>query len=247
MKLAKTVEFLSYLRSIGVKFSAEGRQLRCNASPGILTLTLRQEIAERKTEILDFLYQASQVNDSNQSLIQPISRSEDLLLSYSQQMMWFWHQLLPDYPLYNMLLSLQLEGQLNVTVLEQSLNEIIRRHENLRTCFPSVDGKPMQVIYPVANINLSTVELPSSPEQTTQLKQLASTEAEKPFDLAQGPLVRVTLVRLSRETHILMLTMHHIIYDGWSIGILGRELCTLYEAYSQGNPSPLSELPIQYA
>ncbi|NEO23679.1 condensation domain-containing protein, partial [Moorena sp. SIO4A5] len=247
MKLAKTVEFLSYLRSIGVKFSAEGTQLRCNAYPGILTLTLRQEIAERKTEILDFLYQASQVNDSNQSLIQPISRSEDLLLSYSQQMMWFWHQLLPDYPLYNMLLSLQLEGQLNVTVLEKSLNEIIRRHENLRTRFPSVDGKPMQVISTVANINLSTVELPSSPEQTTQLKQLASTEAEKPFDLAQGPLLRVTLVRLRPETHILMLTMHHIIYDGWSIGILASELCTLYEAYSQGNPSPLSELPIQYA
>ena len=103
MKLAKTVEFLSYLRSLGVKFSAEGGKLRCNASPGILTSTLRQEIAERKTEILAFLDQTSQANDSEQSLIQPLSRSENLLLSYSQQMMWFWHQLLPDNPLYNML------------------------------------------------------------------------------------------------------------------------------------------------
>ena len=247
MKLSKTVEFLSYLRSLGVKFSAEGGKLRCNASPGILTSTLRQEIAECKTEILAFLDQASQVNDSNQSLIQPVSRSENLLLSYSQEMMWFLHQLLPENPLYNMLVSLQLEGLLNVTVLEQSLNEIIRRHENLRTCFPSADGKPIQVISTVANINLSTVELPSSPEKLTQLKQLASTEVEKPFDLVHGPLLHVTLVRLSPETHILMLTMHHIIYDGWSIGILASELCTLYEAYSQGNPSPLSELPIQYA
>ena len=119
MKLTKTVEFLSYLRSLGVKFSAEGGKLRCNASPGTLTSTLRQEIAERKTEILAFLDQVSQseVNNSNQSLIQPVSRSEDLLLSYSQEMMWFWHQLLPENPLYNMLVSLKLEGQLNVKAL----------------------------------------------------------------------------------------------------------------------------------
>ncbi|NEP50100.1 MAG: hypothetical protein F6K65_15285 [Moorea sp. SIO3C2] len=236
-------EFLFELRNQDIQLWLEGEQLHYSAPEGKLTPTLLAQLRERKEEVISFLHTAKQ----SVSQIKPIERNNSLPLSFAQQMMWFWHQLLPDNPLYNLLVSLQIEGLLNVTVLEQSLNEIIRRHENLRTCFPSVDGKPMQVISTVANINLSTVELPSSPEQTTQLKQLASTEAEKPFDLGQGPPLRVTLVRLSRETHILMLTMHHIIYDAWSIGILARELCTLYEAYSQGNPSPLSELPIQYA
>ncbi|NEO73602.1 condensation domain-containing protein, partial [Moorena sp. SIO3H5] len=202
---------------------------------------------KQREQILEKLRQQQLLPTTKESQVIPvISREQEISLSYSQEMMWFWHQLLPEDPLYNILVSLQLEGQLNVRVLDQSLNEIIRRHENLRTCFPDKDGKPIQVISPVANINLSTVELSSS-EQSNKLKQLASTEAEKPFDLAQGPLLRVTLVRLSRETHILMLTMHHIIYDGWSLGILASELSTLYEAYSQGNPSPLPELPIQYA
>ncbi|NEO72661.1 condensation domain-containing protein, partial [Moorena sp. SIO3H5] len=240
-------EFLLELRNQDIQLWLEGEQLHYSAPEGKLTPTLLAQLRERKEEVISFLHTAKQSVYSQQSQIKPIDRNNSLPLSFAQEMMWFWHQLLPDNPLYNLLVSLQIEGLLNVTVLEQSLNEIIKRHENLRTCFPSVDGKPMQVIYPVANINLSTVELPSSPEQTTQLKQLASTEAEKPFDLAQSPPLRFTLVRLSRETHILMLTMHHIIYDGWSIGILASELCTLYEAYSQGNPSPLSELPIQYA
>ncbi|MDE5124301.1 MAG: condensation domain-containing protein, partial [Trichodesmium sp. St19_bin1] len=179
--------------------------------------------------------------------ILPVSRSEDLLLSYPQEWMLFWHQLSPEKKLFDIQIILELEGRLNVTVLEQSFNEIIRRHESLRTSFHSVDGKTIQVISTVANINLSVVELPSSPEQTTQLKQLTSTEAKKPFDLAQSPLLRVTLVQLSPATHILMLDIHHIIIDGWSLGILTSELYTLYEAYSQGNPSPLSELPIQCA
>ncbi|WP_424101440.1 SDR family NAD(P)-dependent oxidoreductase [Moorena producens] len=203
---------------------------------------------KQREQVLEKLRQQQLLPTAKENQAIPvISREQEIPLSYSQEMMWFWHQFLPENPLYNMLISLQLEGQLNVTVLEQSLKEIIRRHENLRTCFPSVDGKPIQVISTVANINLSIVELPSSPERTTKLKQLASTEAEKPFDLDKGPLLRVTLVKLSPENHILMLTMHHIIYDGWSIGILASELCTLYEAYTQGKLSPLSELTIQYA
>jgi len=203
---------------------------------------------KQREELLEKLRQQQLLPTSKESQTIPvISREQEIPLSYTQEMMWSLHQLFPENPLNHLLISLQIEGQLNVIVLEQSLKEIIRRHENLRTSFSSVDGKPMQVISAVANINLSIVELPSSPEQTTQLKQLARTEVEKPFDLAQSPPLRVTLVRLSPETHILMLTMHHIIYDGWSLGILASELCTLYEAYSQGKPSPLSELPIQYA
>ena len=188
----------------------------------------------------------TQYPNINDSKIKPVSRSENLLLSYHQELMYFWHQLSPEDRLFDIQINLQLEGLLNVTVLEQSFNEIIRRHEVLRTSFPLVDGKPIPVISPDAKINLSIVELPSSPEQITQLNELISTEAKKLFDLSQCPLLRVTLVKLSPETHILMLTVHHIIYDGWSLGILASELCTLYEAYSKGNPSPLPELPIQY-
>ncbi|NET57520.1 MAG: SDR family NAD(P)-dependent oxidoreductase [Symploca sp. SIO2E6] len=204
---------------------------------------------KQREQVLEKLRQQKLLPTVEIQAIPVISREQEIPLSYSQGMMWFWHQLLPDNPLYNSIFSLTLEGILNLAALEQSLNEIVRRHENLRTSFPSVDGKPIQVICPVANINISTIELQSlpEPEKSAQLKQLANTEVEKPFDLEKGQVLRVTLVQLSPETHVLMLTMHHIIYDGWSIGILARELCTLYEAYSQGNPSPLSELPIQYA
>ncbi|NEQ80763.1 MAG: amino acid adenylation domain-containing protein, partial [Moorea sp. SIO2I5] len=172
-------------------------------------------------------------------IIPRVSWEQEIPLSYPQKWMWSWH------PMTGMF-SFTVDGILNKAVLEQSFNEIIRRHESLRTSFISVDGKPIQVISTVAKINLSVVELSSSPEQITQLEELAITESEKPFDLAQGPPLRVTLVQLSSETHVVMLVMDHIIYDGWSIGIIMSELYTLYEAYSQGNPSPLSELPIQY-
>ncbi|NES70235.1 MAG: non-ribosomal peptide synthetase, partial [Okeania sp. SIO2D1] len=242
------VEFVSYLQNLGVKLWIDKDQLGYRSPKGVMTGELKRNLVERKTEVLEFLRELQTTQESVASfIIRPVSRSGDLLLSYPQEWMFFWDQFLPENPLYNVPMILQFEGLLNVTVLEQSLNEIIRRHENLRTSFPSIDGKPIQVISTVANINLSTVELPSSPEKTTQLTQLARTEAEKPFDLAQGPLLRVTLVKLKPEIHILMLTMHHIICDVWSLGLLASELCTLYEAYSQGNPSPLSELPIQYA
>ncbi|NEO50211.1 MAG: AMP-binding protein, partial [Moorea sp. SIO4A3] len=191
-------------------------------------------------QLAEVLVNEQQLEQKENQIIPRVSWEQEIPLSYPQEWMWYWHPL-------NGMFSFTVDGILNLAVLEQSLNEIIRRHESLRTSFPSVDGKPIQVISTVAKINLSVVELPSSPEQITQLEQLAITEAEKPFDLAQGPPLRVTIVQLSPETHVVMLVMDHIIYDGWSIGRLISELSTLYEAYSQGNPSPLSELPIQYA
>ncbi|NEQ78401.1 MAG: amino acid adenylation domain-containing protein, partial [Okeania sp. SIO2C9] len=172
-------------------------------------------------------------------VIPRVSREQEIPLSYPQEFILGWRPL-------NGMYSFTVDGLLNLATLEQSFNEIIRRHESLRTSFPSIDGKLIQVISTVAKINLSVVELPSSPEQITKLEQLARTEAQKHFDLASPPL-SVTLVRLSPETHVVILVIDHIIYDGWSIKILISELYKLYEAYSQGNPSPLPELPIQYA
>ncbi|OLT58218.1 non-ribosomal peptide synthetase [Moorena bouillonii] len=172
-------------------------------------------------------------------VIPRVSREQEIPLSYPQEFILGWRPL-------NGMYSFTVDGLLNLATLEQSFNEIIRRHESLRTTFPSIDGKLIQVISTVAKINLSVVELPSSAEQITKLEQLVRTEARKYFDLASPPL-SVTLVRLSPETHVVILVIDHIIYDGWSINILISELYKLYEAYSQGNPSPLPELPIQYA
>ncbi|NEO76804.1 non-ribosomal peptide synthetase [Moorena sp. SIO4G3] len=188
-----------------------------------------------------------ELEQKESQIIPRVSREQEFPLSYSQEAMWFWSQLLPEHPYWHGMFSFTLDGILNLSALEQSFNEIIRRHESLRTYFPTVGGKPIQVISTVAKINLSIVELPPSPEQITQLKQLTRNEAKKPFELAKSPPLRVTIVQLSPETHVLMLSIHHIIYDGWSMGILASELYKLYGAYSQGSPFSLSELPIQYA
>ncbi|MBW4575234.1 MAG: amino acid adenylation domain-containing protein [Aphanothece sp. CMT-3BRIN-NPC111] len=177
--------------------------------------------------------------------IQRVSRNQELPLSFAQQRLWFLSQLAPESPLYNVPAAVRLTGSLNVAALEQSFNEVVRRHEILRTSFATVEGRPIQVISPTCNLQLPVIELDS--EQETEVQRLAKAEALKPFDLAYPPLLRVTLLRLNSTDHVLLLTMHHIVSDGWSMGVLIQELATLYEALSAGKPSPLPELSIQYA
>jgi amino acid adenylation domain-containing protein len=170
-------------------------------------------------------------------------------LSFAQRRLWFLDQLDPGSPTYNVPIAFRVAGPLDKAVLEQSFNEIVRRHEALRTTFPAVDGEPIQVISPVLTVPVPVVdcrELPES-EREAEVQRLANGEARRPFDLAQGPLLRTTLLRLGEEEHVLLLTMHHIVSDGWSAGILIRELAVLYEAFAAGKSSPLSEPPVQYA
>ena len=170
-------------------------------------------------------------------------------LSFAQQRMWFLDQLEPASPLYTIPAALRLRGRLHVRALEQALNEIIRRHEGLRATFDSVDGNPVQRIAPVLSLTLPIVDLRSLPASQVDAEalRLAREEAGRPFDLSRGPLIRASLLRLDVEEHVILLTMHHIISDGWSIGVLARELAALYGAFAAGRPSPLGELPIQYA
>ncbi len=181
--------------------------------------------------------------------IRPLRRDKALPLSFSQQRLWFLDQYEPNSSLYNIPSALRLRGSLNIGALEQSLNEIIRRHESLRTTFSMVDGDAVQVIAPSVEFSLAVVDLSDhgEAEREEEARRLVHEEARRPFDLAQGPLFRSKLVRLSEDDHVLLLTMHHIVSDGWSMGILYRELSVLYEAFSCSQPSPLSELPIQYA
>lgn len=181
--------------------------------------------------------------------IQTVSRNQNLPLSFNQERLWYLEQLQPDTSVHNILHCLHLQGELNVAALEMSLREIIRRHEILRTTFPTVNGSPIQVISPDIDWTLPTIDLQELPLEQRQgeAQRLAAEDAKQPFDLGESPLWRIKLLRLTEEEHILAQTMHHIIFDAWSDRVFLRELGVLYDAFSQSKSSPLAELPIQYA
>ncbi|RKG91961.1 non-ribosomal peptide synthetase [Corallococcus terminator] len=163
-------------------------------------------------------------------------------LSFAQERLWFLHQFHNDRVAYNMPLALRLEGALDVAALEHGLQALVDRHESLRTSFPG-DGVPAQRIAPRLSVSFRTVEARSGEEADTLLKQ----EAETPFDLAEGPLFRAILVREDARHHVLLLNLHHIVSDGWSLGVLYKELSSEYQARQAGRPSDLAPLPVQYA
>ena len=246
----KTIDdFLSYLYRQDVQLWVESDRLRCNAPEEVLTPELGAQISERKAEIIDFLNQANLSSNITSQSIQPVSRSGILPLSFAQQRLWFLDQMEPGNPLYNIPGALRLKGSLNVTALEQSFNEIVRRHEVLRTTFKAVDGQPVQVIDPNLRLTLPILDWRQLDEsyRDVEILRLADDERRQPFDLANGSLLRITVVCLDEADHVALLTMHHIVSDAWSTGILIRELRTLYEAYALGQPFSLPELPIQYA
>ncbi|HEY9877512.1 MAG TPA: amino acid adenylation domain-containing protein [Leptolyngbyaceae cyanobacterium] len=246
----KTIdEFLSELRRLDVKLWNEGDRLRYKAPKETLTPALLQELKERKVEILAFLHKANAATSSNLSPILPVPRDENLPLSFAQARLWLLAQLEPDSPAYNIPAAFRLTGLLNVTALSQSLSEIVQRHEVLRTTFPSVDGQPKQVISLDTALTLPVIDLRELPpdQGLSEAQRLATEEAQQPFDLATGPLFRVKLLHLEEAEYMLLVTMHHIVYDGWSYDIFLREVAALYDAFSSGKPSPLPELPIQYA
>ena len=183
------------------------------------------------------------------SPIVPVPRSGELPLSFAQQRLWFIDQLEPGSSVYNFPAAVRLKGPLNVAALKKSLDEIVKRHEALRTTFAIVDGRPVQVIAPLLTLTLPIVDLRElpEPEREREVQRLATNEALRPFDLAEGPLVRTTVLRLGENEHVGLLTMHHIVSDGWSTGILIREMAVLYDAFCSDRPASLPELPIQYA
>jgi len=164
-------------------------------------------------------------------------------LSFAQQRLWFLQQIDPESHLYNIHLPIKIEGELNVAALEQSINEIVRRHEALRTTFRQIGKEPMQFVKPCFRVELAPREVSSNSELAEWIKE----ESQFLFDLSSGPLFRASLLRLSLNEHVLLLTMHHIVSDGWSMGVLLRELCALYAAAESKEPVPLPSLPIQYA
>jgi myxalamid-type nonribosomal peptide synthetase MxaA len=245
----KTIdEFLIYLSNLDVQLWLEGDRLCCDAPESVLTSSLSSQLTQRKAEIIAFLARVNSDSSARRTIL-PVARTENLPLSFSQQRLWFIEQMMPNTPQYNISEAIRLVGGLNVDALQESFNEIIRRHEVLRTNFRTFDGQPIQKIAPSLTLALPMIDWRSLVESERQAKLLrvANEEGMKPFNLAYDPLLRITLIRLGENEYVVMLTMHHIVSDAWSIGILIRELTSLYAAFSQGQPSPLPELPIQYA
>ena len=176
-------------------------------------------------------------------------RNERLPLSFAQQRLWFLHQLEPESPAYNIFMPLRLRGRLDLDALEASLSEIVGRHEVFRTTFPSVDGVPVQTIEPQAVFTLQQLDFALMPEdqREEEVLRFATDEACRAFDLATAPPLRVSLLRLGNDDHMLLVSMHHIISDGWSIGVFVREMALLYEAARASKPCHLEDLKIQYA
>ncbi|MEQ8754913.1 MAG: condensation domain-containing protein, partial [Coleofasciculus sp. G1-WW12-02] len=263
----KTVEeLLSYFHTLDVKLWVQDDKLRYSAPKETLTPNLLAQLKERKAEIVEFLQKTAFGFSSSVEPIQPVPRTTDLPLSFAQQKMWLINQLEGNNPTYNESVVVKISGSLQVAVLERSFREIIQRHEALRTTFKTVNGQPVQVILPTFAFTLPVIDLRSAcsstparslslvagesfskTQQEAEVQRLLAEEIQQPFDLTKSPLMRVRLLQLGQTEHVLQIVMHHIVSDNQSVGLIFQELKALYEAFASAKPSPLPDLPIQYA
>lgn len=169
-------------------------------------------------------------------------------VSFAQERVWFMDRLLPGNSLYNLYSEWRFTYPVDLDVLQRTLDEVVRRHGSLRTTFASIDGEPVQIVAPTLNLNLPLIDLRRVPEDQREGEslRLSTEEAQRPFDLEQGPLIRTALLRLHDDEYVFLVTMHHIISDGWSIGLFWDEVLAIWTAFENGEESPLPELPIQY-
>ncbi|MBE9010858.1 non-ribosomal peptide synthetase, partial [Pseudanabaenaceae cyanobacterium LEGE 13415] len=231
-------ELVSYLKSLDVQLSIEQPdRLRCNAPEGVITSELRQKMLDRKSELVVYLRSQS---------LQAIDQTTTFPLSFAQQRLWFLSQLAQENPFYNVPAAIRLIGKIDQDALKRSIAVIVSRHAALRTTFTEIDGQPAQVIYPDSKVELSVVNLSIAANQDQTIKQLATTEAQRPFNLTLDPLLRLTLLQFDSTNAVLLLTMHHIVADGWSLGVFMQEFAHCYRAFAEGKSPQLPALSIQY-
>ncbi|WP_181244017.1 non-ribosomal peptide synthetase [Chamaesiphon polymorphus] len=247
-----TKEFISNLSSLDIKLwvdDLDRTRLRCNAPKGALTVEIRNELADRKAELIDFLQQHHLDLNPTDDSIKPMQRDGNIAVSFAQARLWFFDRLEGASATYNIPVSLQLSGDLNISALKMAVMEVIRRHEALRTHFELVNDAPIQVISSDILVDIPVIDLQQLPEleQSAKVKKLAIDESQAAFDLAVAPLVRVKLLQLNNTSHVLLITMHHIISDGWSMGVFINELSELYQSFCDGKSSTLPALTLQYA
>lgn len=233
--------FLTHLKKLDVDLRIVDGNLHCDAPVGALTPDLQTMLTDRKSEIISYLDTAEV---TVQGHLQKVAS-----LSFAQRRLWFLQQMEPQSCTYNMLEAWLLKGDLDIHALHRSLCTIIQRHETLRTTFPQIDDTPYQMISEAFTADLPVTDLAEYPsaQLDMEIRRIAEEEAGRPFDLEKGPLLRCSMVRLHAHEHVLMIVMHHIISDGWSMGLFSRDLGAVYTAFSKGLPFPLPALPIQYA
>ena len=242
-------ELLTELSQREVKLWADGDQLRIRAPKDALTKELRNVLTERKAEILSLVRSNNLAASATTLPLISVPRNGDLTLSFAQQRLWTLIQSSPDSSVYNLPVAFSLEGPLNIVALEKSIEEIVRRQEILRTTFSEAEGQPVQIISPDMKIKLSKNDLRQLPkaERDVEVQRFINEEGQNSFDLAQGPLLRLKLLHLDDQEYVFLFTMHHIISDGWSVGVFIRELSALYKAFSTNTTPSIPELSIQYA
>lgn len=240
-------QFVAELALAGVKLWLEGDQLRVRAPKEILTPEVRDLLALHKAELVKLLQKKSNASDTSIPQI-PVSLRRNLPLSFAQEGIWFLNQLEPTNPFYNEVPALRLQGSLNVVALEKSLNKIIQRHEALRTNFATVEEQPVQVIAENLTLSVQVLDLGELPESEREIAWglKARAQVQKPFDLSSSGLIQASVLQLTQTEHILLLTIHHIVWDAPSEGVLVRELAAFYTAYCNNLSLELPELPIQY-
>ncbi len=243
-----TIALISRLRSLGIRLWAEDDRLRIDAPKGVLNSSLREELSRSKSDIMRVINVWDRSAPADPVPIQTIARDGNLPLSFSQLRLWFLQELDPMTSAYNLRVLSRIKGFLDLKALEKCFNEIVARHESLRTTFMSSDGEPYQVVSDYCPFPLQVLDMRDVPEASREEKaiQLAAAEGERPFDLTNGPLMRITLIKLADDEHMLLVVMHHIISDGWSFRVLLKELTVLYDAFTRGLPPKLPELLVQY-
>ncbi|PYP88079.1 MAG: non-ribosomal peptide synthetase [Blastocatellia bacterium AA13] len=243
-------DLIAELSSLGIRLWVDGDQLRFKAPRGTLTPDLKERLVRGKAELIRFLLDVRQSGgDSAAPAIRRAPREALMPLSFAQERLWFIDQWEPGNVAYNIYDAIIIEGKIDVPALEQSLNEIVRRHEILRTTFVMCDEQPAQQIAASLTLMLPMIGLEGIDVSAHDalIERLIGQEISSPFDLATGPLLRVKLFRLGSDKHVLLFNLHHIVSDGWTTGVLIKEMAALYGSYTMALPSPLPELPIQYA
>lgn len=237
------VDLLLRLRGLGVTLTLDGERLKVSGPSGVITEALRAELAPRKAELIAYLREAA---SQGQSVIP--RAPQDGPLSFTQQRFWFFQNLVPDTSAYHVCFGVRLQGPLDRGLLQRTIDEIVRRHELLRTVFTAPDGQPVQSVLPAGRVALPLTDLSASTEaqQTRRFDELSKEFARRPFDLTTEPPFRAALFALAPADHAVVVAMHHIASDAWSVTAFLRELAAIYDAFAAGAASPLPELQVQY-
>ncbi len=240
-----TTELLHQLTRLGVNVSANGDRLVCEAPKGVLTPDLQAQLRAQKEAILSFLAQVDMASQPSRPRLQPRPRTGDIPLSPGQERLWQIERLEPGRASYHIPAAFRLSGSLHIDVLEQSLAEIVQRHEILRTSFVTSPEGPVQRVAAQGHLH-GFNHVVAEDDSATAVMAWLTQEVMRPFDLSRGPLYQATVCQLGPEDHLLLITMHHLVSDGWSFSLFFRELEALYTAYLHGQPSPLEPLSAQY-